>query len=102
MARVLADLLAMRIISTLDTARPDYIVPMPLHAARLRERGFNQALEIARRVSKNVRVPLLPGACERDQDTSQTQLPWKARGKMSWRFAAKPIFPANIAMLTMC
>jgi ComF family protein len=27
---------------------PDCIVPMPLHAARLRERGFNQALEIAR------------------------------------------------------
>ncbi len=82
MARVLADLLAMRIISTLDTARPDYIVPMPLHAARLRERGFNQALEIARRVSKSIRVPLLPGACERIRDTpSQTQLPWKAREK---------------------
>jgi ComF family protein len=82
MARVLADLLAAKIISTGDTALPDYIVPMPLHSAKQRERGFNQALEIARRVSKSTGVPLLPDACERVRDTpSQTQLPWKAREK---------------------
>jgi len=29
-------------------ARPDLVVPMPLARARLRERGFNQAAELAR------------------------------------------------------
>jgi ComF family protein len=29
-------------------AQPDLIVPVPLHKKRLRQRGFNQALELAR------------------------------------------------------
>lgn len=32
-------------------ARPDLIVPVPLSAPRLRERGFNQSWEIARRLA---------------------------------------------------
>lgn len=76
-APVLAELLAAQI----DTdALPDVIVPMPLHATRLRERGFNQALEIARHVSKKFRVPLMAAKCRRVKDTpSQTGLPWKER-----------------------
>lgn len=46
-ARVLGELLA-REHRARGWELPDRIVPMPLHAARLRERGFNQALEIAR------------------------------------------------------
>ncbi len=79
MASVLADLLAARID---PDALPDFIVPMPLHPARLRERGFNQALEIARGVSKKLSVGLLPSICRRIKDTpSQTGLPWKEREK---------------------
>lgn len=33
-------------------ARVELVVPVPLHAVRLRERGFNQALEIARPVAR--------------------------------------------------
>lgn len=81
LSRVLADLLVARIKSIIDAvALPDFIVPMPLHPTRLQERGFNQALEIARRVSKSTGVPLLPDACQRIRDTpSQTRLAWKAR-----------------------
>ncbi|SCY78225.1 comF family protein [Nitrosospira sp. Nl5] len=79
MALVLADLLLARIDGI---ACPDFIVPMPLHPAKLRERGFNQALEIARNVSKKSGIPLLPAICERIRDTpSQTGLPWKERAK---------------------
>lgn len=79
MASVLADLLIARVD---PDALPDFIVPMPLHPARLRERGFNQALEIARRVSRKSGVALLPGICRRIKDTpSQTGLPWKEREK---------------------
>src|SRR5206468_11672658 len=40
----LRDALASGTISTL----PDVLIPVPLHAQRLRERGYNQALELAR------------------------------------------------------
>ena len=46
-ARVLGELLA-REHRARGWELPDCIVPMPLHAARLRQRGFNQALEIAK------------------------------------------------------
>ncbi len=46
-ARVLGELLA-REHRSRGWEPPACIVPMPLHVARLRERGFNQALEIAR------------------------------------------------------
>lgn len=76
---VLADLLLARIDRNV---LPDFIVPMPLHAVRLQERGFNQAIEIARRISKRSGVPLLPALCRRVRDTaSQTGLPWKERKK---------------------
>ena len=76
-APVLADLLVTRIDGI---ALPDFIVPMPLHSARVRERGFNQALEIARRVAKVTGIALLPAACRRIKNTpSQTGLPWKER-----------------------
>jgi ComF family protein len=46
-ARVLGELLA-REHRSRAWDLPDCIVPMPLHVSRLRERGFNQSLEIAR------------------------------------------------------
>ncbi|HEX6736624.1 MAG TPA: ComF family protein, partial [Azonexus sp.] len=39
-----------------------WIVPMPLHPERLRERGFNQSMEIARSLARQLRRPLL-GDC---------------------------------------
>ena len=38
--------------------RPDFILPMPLHTNRLRERGYNQALEVARPAAKALSIPL--------------------------------------------
>jgi len=40
-------------------ALPDALVPLPLHRARLRQRGFNQASEIARPLGKILNIPLL-------------------------------------------
>ena len=45
MARVLAGLLARHLDTT---SKPECIIPVPLHPRRLRERGYNQSLEIAR------------------------------------------------------
>lgn len=50
-------------------ARPDVLIPMPLHAARLRQRGFNHATEIAREVAMRLNLPLSLTSCERVRDT---------------------------------
>jgi len=60
----------------------DYLIPVPLTTARLRERGFNQALEIAKLVSQKWGVSLLADACYRILDgPPQAGLPWKERAK---------------------
>jgi ComF family protein len=60
----------------------DAIAPMPLARGRLSERGFNQALEIARIVAARTGIPLLPLACRKVVDTPpQATLPWKDRAK---------------------
>ena len=60
----------------------DFIIPMPLSPQRLRERGFNQALELARSVSRVTGVPVLSHACRKVVETRpQVSLPWKERAK---------------------
>lgn len=58
----------------------DLVVPMPLHPARLRARGFNQAAELARPLAQRWGIPLRLDGIARDVDTHpQAELPWKAR-----------------------
>ena len=55
--------------------RPDLIVPVPLHARRLRARGFNPAALLARSLARDLRIPCDPTALRRTRDTpSQTGL----------------------------
>ena len=71
-ARTLGVLLADRVGEALAAggmARPDAIVPVPLHPARLRARGFNQSLELARTLSRRLDLHLLTGACSRIRAT---------------------------------
>jgi ComF family protein len=49
--------------------RPDRLVAMPLHAQRIRERGFNHASEIARVLAQRLGVPLDAASCRRIRDT---------------------------------
>jgi ComF family protein len=49
--------------------RPDRLIAMPLHAQRLRERGFNHASEIARVVARRLGLPLDADSCRRIRDT---------------------------------
>ena len=48
---------------------PHILVPIPLSKKRLRERGFNQALELARPVVRRFSFPLVPKALTRIRDT---------------------------------
>lgn len=61
---------------------PDLVIPMPLHPAKLRTRGFNQSLLLAEKITRELNLKLLPNACQRVRDTlSQSSLKWKARDK---------------------
>ena len=72
-----ADKLAQRV-----EVRPDCLIAMPLHPARLRERSFNQSLELARRVGQKIDIPLLLHACQRVRDTPpQTTLSRRERSR---------------------
>ena len=60
--------------------KPDLLLPMPLHPSRLRERGFNQSLEIAKPIARWLDIPLAADACRRMRDTAtQAGLKWKDR-----------------------
>ncbi|HRE16110.1 MAG TPA: ComF family protein [Rhodocyclaceae bacterium] len=60
--------------------RADTIAPMPLHPDKLRQRGFNQALEIARPLAKALTRPLQATLCQRTRAThTQADLPLKER-----------------------
>ncbi|MFP5349608.1 MAG: ComF family protein [Gammaproteobacteria bacterium] len=48
---------------------PDAIVPVPLHRRRLRERGYNQSLELARPIGRALDIPVLAFAVRRVRPT---------------------------------
>lgn len=65
-----------------EAGAADLIIPLPLHPVRLRERGFNQALELARPVGRTWRIPIDARSCSRIRHTpAQAELPWRERAK---------------------
>ena len=52
-----------------DNAKPELIIPVPLHPKRLKERGYNQALELVRCFSKEVNIPIDKFSCKRVKHT---------------------------------
>jgi ComF family protein len=60
--------------------RPQVVAPVPLHVARLRERGFDQAWELARRAAAALDLPARPDLLQRARaTTAQTGLDAVAR-----------------------
>ncbi len=99
-ARLLGQLLAEHLKHNAEM--PDLIIPVPLHKVRYRSRGFNQAIEIARTVSKELYIPLDLTSCKRHRDTPhQTRLPAKKRRKnLKAAFSmTKPIVACHVAIL---
>ncbi len=74
-------LLAERIGGSL-TSLPDLILPVPLHYARLRERGFNQSTELARHLGHALGIRVDYRLCIRTRRTlPQSLLPRAERAK---------------------
>jgi ComF family protein len=82
---------------------PNLLLCVPLHTERLRERGYNQTLELAKPLAKALHIPLDARALIRTRSTSaQTRLDAKARRRnLRDAFALKPgiALPAHVAIL---
>ena len=86
-----ADFFATALARVIDTW-PDLLVALPLAPARQRERGFNQAQEIARRLARLGPAPVAAGLVRTRDTPAQAALPWKERGRnVRNAFAALPI-----------
>jgi len=69
-ARVLGELLGDYLCQHYQThTLPEMIIPIPLHPTRIKERGFNQTVEIGRFVASAVKRPLYPRAVSRIKHT---------------------------------
>jgi ComF family protein len=78
--RVLAELFVRALPPRAMADWPQALVPVPLHPARLRQRGYDQALEVARTLSRLLSLPLGSDGLHRRRATSaQSELGARAR-----------------------
>ena len=80
---------------------PRRIIPVPLHPARLRQRGFNQSLELARPIARRLGLPLDIHACQRRRDTPpQADLSARQRrGNLKGAFVVTERLAGSVAIV---
>ena len=99
----LAQLLLTAAQPDLAAARPDFMIPVPLHAVKRREREFNQAERLAARLSEATDIPVRLDLIERHEPTrTQTLLTREERRKnVNHAFRARPATPIKGARCVM-
>ena len=75
---------------------PECLIPVPLHAKRLRERGYNQALELARPLGRALDIPVDNHLCSRVRPTAAQSL----LGNTARRVNMRNAFAVNSATVT--
>lgn len=70
LAPILGAIMAERADALLPGRQHDCIIPVPLHFARLRQRGYNQAALLARHAGALLGVPVIYGALRRVRHTA--------------------------------
>lgn len=80
-SRLLGQMLLQKIVEQ-QIVQPECIVPVPLYRRRLRQRGFNQSIELARPLAKALGIPIDTRSVVRARDTRpQTGLDRDSRRK---------------------
>jgi ComF family protein len=81
-----------------DSDKPQLLIPVPLHRHRLAQRGFNQALEIARIVAAVTNIDVNRSLIIRQQNTpSQSQLSANDRAaNVEQAFELNPRFTSSL------
>ena len=92
LAPLLAELLYVAIQQQPEWEAPQLLCPVPLGPARLAERGFNQALEIARPLARLLQLPLQPRLAQRVRDTRAQSgvAPQERQANLAHAFAIAP------------
>ena len=92
LAPLLAELLYVAIQQQQGWEAPQLLCPVPLGPARLAERGFNQALEIARPLARLLDVPLQPRLALRVRETRAQSgvAPQERQANLAHAFAIAP------------
>ena len=101
-ARLLGKLLAKRVAEQYQQqALPECIIPVPLHKKRLRRRGYNQALEIARPIAKQLQLAMPYKTCRRSKATQpQAETPVKKRAQnVKNAFIVSPLSAKHVAIV---
>lgn len=81
-ARVLGELLARHLRDHRNGPWPECLIPVPLAPARYRQRGYNQAIELGRRLEHTLKLPLRTDLVVRTRETvEQASLSQKERRK---------------------
>ena len=76
-------------------------MPVPLHPIRLKDRGFNQALELAKPIARHFNIPLDIKSCKRIKATAtQSTLDKKVR-KKNMRGAFELVRPLDCKYLVL-
>lgn len=101
LGRLLADAVRRDAALRHGASLPAALLPVPLHPARERQRGFNQAEAIARAAAAELGIPLLAGAVRRRRDTpAQSGLDLAARRRnLQGAFTVSGSLPAHIALV---
>jgi len=97
-----ADFLGAILARQTPRSLPDMVLPVPLAPQRLAERGFNQALEIARPVAARLGLKPETHHVRRQVDTTpQASLPWKERARNIRHAFACDIDLSGLAILVI-
>jgi ComF family protein len=74
-ANILGSLLAEYLCNHYQNSpKPEIIIPVPLHVNRLKERGYNQALELSYKIKKIMNIPIDKTSVIRIKNTSAQAL----------------------------
>lgn len=85
----------------LNKPKPQAIIPIPLHKTRLAQRGYNQALELARPISKQLNLPVLKKLAYRIKATQpQTEISLTDRhNNIKNAFSYADHLPCHVAVI---
>ncbi len=98
--RPLAEMLAEQLANT-GTCYPDCLLPVPMHAERQRQRGFNQAEEIALWLSDRLTIPVRRNSLTRTRQANpQSALSRRQRQRnLRGAFRVQGSLPAHVAVV---
>jgi ComF family protein len=98
--RLLAALMAQALA---EVERPQALIALPLHRLRLRARGYDQALELAKPLARSLHLPLLRDTLHRHRDTApQSRLDAAERRRNlrdAFVVAPRAFLPAHVALI---